>query len=120
MPNDRTISGFIASGEEITAKNWHNWYIKNTLMHLKMQQKKYTCKYKIKKAINLIDYDMVKNWVEDLIINKTFNGLYFKKAILMFLSEHSRTFYKLAISDEESLGIDGYVGDTPYSIKPYI
>lgn len=52
---------------------------------------------------------MVKNWVEDLIINKTFNGLYFKKAILMFLSEHSRTFYKLAISDEESLGIDGYV-----------
>ena len=26
--------------------------------------------------------------------------------------------YRLATPEEESQGIDGYVGDTPYSVKP--
>ncbi len=33
------------------------------------------------------------------------------------LAEKGSTF-RLATSAEESVGIDGYVGDTPYSVKP--
>ena len=36
----------------------------------------------LKEAIKLIDKKMIKNWVEDLVISKTFNGLYVQKAIL--------------------------------------
>ena len=32
--------------------------------------------------------------------------------------ERSETTWRLATPEEESAGIDGYVGDIPYSIKP--
>ena len=65
-----------------------------------------------------IDEGLVKDWVEDLVITKTFNGLYVQKAILTTLATRLNASFRLATPDEESLGIDGYVGDTPYSIKP--
>lgn len=57
-------------------------------------------------------------WVHDLVINKTFNGLYVQKAILASLAERKNETYRLACPSEESVGIDGFVGETPYSIKP--
>ena len=53
-----------------------------------------------------------------MIIHKTFNGLYVQKAILASLAERKEKTYRLATPDEESVGIDGYIGDVPYSIKP--
>ena len=61
---------------------------------------------------------MVQHWVEDLIINKTFNGMYVQKAILASLADLKDTDYRLATPDEEAKGIDGFVGSTPYSVKP--
>lgn len=61
---------------------------------------------------------MVREWVEDLVIVKTFNGLYVQKAILRKIAEMKGRNYRLATPEEESQGIDGYVGVIPYSIKP--
>ena len=72
----------------------------------------------LKEAIQLIDRDMVREWVEDLVIVKTFNGLYVQKAILRKIAEMKGRNYRLATPEEESQGIDGYVGVIPYSIKP--
>ena len=51
-------------------------------------------------------------------IAKTFNGMYVQKAILASLAERKGTTYRLATPEEESVGIDGYVGNVPYSVKP--
>ena len=72
----------------------------------------------LKDAIVLIDEEMVRSWVEDLVITKTYNGLYFQQAILEKLSVILKLPYRLATAEEESKGIDGYVGDTAYSVKP--
>ena len=72
----------------------------------------------LKNAIPLIDKEMVRAWVEDLIYCKTFNGMYVQKAILAFLAEKRGQSYRLAAPEEEAKGIDGYVGTTAYSIKP--
>ena len=61
---------------------------------------------------------MVRRWVEDLIVKKTFNGMYVQKAILTSLVELKKTDYRLASPEEEAKGIDGYVGDIAYSVKP--
>ena len=42
----------------------------------------------------------------------------YQKAILASLAERKGTTYRLATPDEESVGIDGYVDNTPYSVKP--
>lgn len=34
------------------------------------------------------------------------------------LAEKRGTTYRLATQEEESVGIDGYVGNIPYSVKP--
>ena len=110
---------FMASGKEITIENWQDWYEEKYPDALeKAADKIYGQVQNLKEAIKLIDREMVKHWVEDLVITKTFNGLYVQKAILASLAERQKTVYRLAVPDEESVGIDGYVGGVPYSIKP--
>ena len=61
---------------------------------------------------------MVRSWVEDLVLVKTFTGLRFQEAILRKLSEMKGCDYRLAEPYEESQGIDGFIGEEAYSIKP--
>ena len=44
--------------------------------------------------------------------------MYVQKAILASLAERKGTTYRLATPREEAVGIDGYVGNVPYSVKP--
>ena len=49
---------------------------------------------------------------------RTFAGLRFQEAILKKLSEIKGCDYRLAEPHEESQGIDRFVGEEAYSIKP--
>ena len=110
---------FMASSEEITIENWRKWYVERYPDAFeKATDKIYAQVQNLRNAIHLIDREMVEHWVEDLVITKTFNGLYVQKAILASLAERKGTAYRLATPDEESVGIDGYVGNVPYSVKP--
>lgn len=110
---------FMASETEITIENWRKWYVERYPDAFeKATDKIYAQVQNLRKAITLIDREMVEHWVEDLVIAKTFNGLYVQKAILASLAERKGTTYRLAAPDEESIGIDGYVGNVPYSVKP--
>lgn len=110
---------FTTCGDEITIENWRSWYLERYPDAFeKATDKIYTQVQNLKDAIQLIDREMVEHWVEDLVIAKTFNGLYVQKAILASLAERKGTTYRLATPDEESVGIDGYVDDVPYSVKP--
>ena len=73
---------------------------------------------KLQKAIELIDKDMVQEWAKDLILTKTFVGLCFQESILIKVASLKNANYRLATPQEESAGIDGYVGKNPVSIKP--
>ena len=69
-------------------------------------------------AVSKTDLTVVKSWVEDLVLVKTFAGLKFQEAILKKLAEIKGCDYRLAEPNEESQGIDGFVGQEAYSIKP--
>lgn len=73
---------------------------------------------KMRDAIQLIDEDLIRNWVKDLVLTKTFIGLKFQKSILITISLYKDTIYRSGTPEEESKGIDGYIGDIPVSIKP--
>ncbi len=110
---------FMNSCDEITIENWREWYSeRNPEAFEKATEKIYAQVQNLRNAIPLINKEMVKNWVEDLVINKTFNGLYVQKAILASLADKLGTTYRLATPEEESQGVDGYVGNTAYSVKP--
>lgn len=102
-----------------TIEEWEKWYIERHPEAIqKAAQKVKDMVENFKAVINFIDDEMIANWVKDLVIIKTFIGLKFQEAILSKIASLIRTTYKLASPEEESKGIDGYIGDQPVSIKP--
>ncbi len=71
-----------------------------------------------KTVLSQIDREMIENWVKDLVIIKTFIGLKFQEAILSKTAAIFNTAYKLSTPEDESKGIDDYIGNVPVSIKP--
>jgi hypothetical protein len=69
-------------------------------------------------AITVIDKPLVRKWVEDLVLTKTFTGFCFQESILKAIAERKWVKYRRATPEEESRFIDGYIGETPVSIKP--
>lgn len=110
---------FMSLCDDITIENWEEWYTEKYPDALdKATDKIYAQIQNLQSAIQLIDKTMVKKWVEDLVINKTFNGLYVQRVILAELAKIQQKTFRMATPDEESKGIDGFVGDIPYSVKP--
>jgi len=102
-----------------TYKEWRQWYLsKKPSAIADATQRIKTMVGNLRNAIALIDDNMIRAWVEDLVIAKSFTGLHFQQAILSRVAKMKRTTFRIAQPDEESKGIDGYIGQEKVSIKP--
>lgn len=102
-----------------TFKGWKEWYEKNYPDAIDKATVKVSAMIKqLKEAIDKINDDMVKDWVEDLVITKTAEGLVIQEIILKHIAEKLGKDWTKASPEEESKNIDGYIGDTPVQIKP--
>jgi len=72
---------------------------------------------RIKKNLNSLTKEDVYEWTKDLIIDKTFSGLQIQLDILEMMCNNND--YRLANSEEEAKGIDGFINGEPVSIKPH-
>jgi len=114
------MSELIQKFEGKTISEWEQWYLEKKPEAVKNATEKILQKLKeFKNSLNKFDQAMVEQWVRDLVIVKTFAGLRFQEAILKKGAEIKRTNYRLSEPDEESKGIDGYIGEIPVSIKPH-
>ncbi len=110
---------FCCETSTISIDNWQNWYLQSHPQAINDATNRiYAQMENLKEAIKLVDREMIQKWVEDLVITKTYNGLYVQKAILSKIADMKNQTYRLARPEEESLGIDGFIGNTPYSVKP--
>jgi len=102
-----------------TFGEWEKWYTKQKPEAIRNATEKILKTVEtLKTAISQVDRPMVEKWVRDLVVLKTFAGLRFQKAILKKGADIKKTGYRLAEPEEEKIGIDGYIGETPVSIKP--
>jgi len=99
--------------------DWVIWYQQQWPSGINNATEKiYSMVQNLQAAITLIDREMVEKWAKDLILTKTFVGLCFQESILKKVATLKNTSYRLATPEEESTGIDGYLGEKPISIKP--
>lgn len=113
------LSSLIQEFKGNNIDDWENWYLKKNPTAINDAVNKiYPMVEELKKSLAKIDKEMIENWVNDLVITKTFIGLKFQEAILKRISEELKTNYRLAFPNEESKGIDGVIGNQPVSIKP--
>jgi hypothetical protein len=69
-------------------------------------------------AFNQIDKKMVHEYLRDLVLFKTYEGFDIQEAILKKLGDMFDSKIHRADAEDESKGIDGYIGDQPVSVKP--
>jgi hypothetical protein len=113
------MSELIQEFEGQSYDEWVRWYV--NLYPGTIDQATdttYAMIQKMRHAMAGIDRTMVRRWIRELILTKTFAGLRFQESILKKIAEKNKTSYRLAHPDEESKGIDGYIGTKPVSIKP--
>ena len=102
-----------------TLEEWEEWYLKRYPDSIDKATKKILEMINnFRDAINQIDESLIRQWVKDLVIVKTFVGLRFQEAVLKKIAEKFRIEYRVSTPEEESKGIDGYVGNIPISLKP--
>jgi len=100
-------------------EEWEDWYLKRYPDSIDRATKKILEMINnFRDVISQIDENMIRQWVRDLVIVKTFIGLRFQEAVLKKIAEKFGTGYRLSTPEEESKGIDGYIGEIPISLKP--
>lgn len=104
---------------DLHSKSGKDWYLEKKPKAIENATDKIMAMIgNFKDALSKIDKEMISKWVEDLVIIKTFIGLRFQEAILKKGAEIKGTTYRLTLPEDESKGIDGYIGSAPVSIKP--
>lgn len=112
------MSELIQEFDGNTLDEWVKWYTeRNPNAISNATEKIYTTYEKMRDAFNAIDRQMIENWVKDLVYTKTYCGLKFQGAIIASIAKELGKTWRLANIEEESKGIDGYVGDKPLQIK---
>ncbi len=103
-------------------EDWRQFYFENYNGDENIEEatdKVFDMVVKMREAAEEIDREMVNRWVKDLILYKTYTGLgRNEEAILKKLSEEYDLPYELGTAEDESKGIDGYLGGQPVSVKP--
>lgn len=104
--------------DTVSMEGWREWYLDKYPNAIETATEKIFLQIEnLKEAIKLIDKELIRKWVEDLVLTKTYTGLYVQEAILAKLAQMQNEEYRLATPEEESKGIDGYVGNVAYSVK---
>ena len=112
------MSDLIQEFDGKTLDEWIEWYSARMPNAIDAATKKISSLMsEIKKAVELIDDELIENWVKDLVYNKTFCGLKVQQAILSFIASMYGKEWRLASKEEEAKGIDGFIGDSPVQIK---
>jgi hypothetical protein len=113
------MSDLIQIFEGETYGEWVTWYQAKYPDAINNATKKiYKMILNLKEAIAEIDEKMVKKWVADLTLTKTYVGLRFQETILKTIAESKGVPYRLASPADEAKGIDGFIGAQPVSVKP--
>lgn len=98
---------------------WEKWYLEKHPETIDVATERvFKMVELLKTSIAQIDKNTVRQWVEELVVVKTYSGLKFQEAILKKIASYKGVTYRLAIPNEEAQGIDGYIGEQPVSIKP--
>lgn len=113
------LSELIHKSPDKTFNGWKKWYVENYPDAIDKATAKVSGMVKqLQEAVSKIDDDLIHEWVEDLVITKTAQGIVIQEIILKYLAEKLGKEWKKSTPAEESKFIDGYIGDIPVQIKP--
>lgn len=115
------IGEFREAHPEGTFEDWVEFYFEEYDGEKRLEEsveKAYPMVEKMRDAFEQIDREMVRGYIRDLVLFKTYEGFDIQEVILRKLGNMYGVDVRRATATEESEGIDGYLGGQPVQIKP--
>lgn len=101
-----------------TLAGWIEWYDAEHPNAIDDATEKIFNKFvEMKDAMQLIDKELIREWVKDLVYTKTFCGLKVQEAVIATIADKLDSSYRLATPEEESRNIDGFIDNKPVQVK---
>ena len=114
------MSELIQEFDGHTLDEWKRWYDTRQPDAINRATEKIYAQFiKLKEAMALINESLIREWVKDLVYNKTFCGLKVQQAVISFIASEvvMEGNWRLANKEEEAQGIDGYINGKPVQVK---
>lgn len=116
------VKKFRSSGGS-TYEEWERWYLDKMRDAIdEATEKIWNILQRIKEVLEKLEKRHVREWVRDLVLVKTYEGLLLQSAILQRVARELGGECRPATPEEESRGIDGVIiledREIPVSIKP--
>ena len=115
------VEEFRQEHPEGTFEDWVNYYKEEYDGDDRLEEATemaYPMVEKMRKAFEQIDEEMTRQYLRDLVLFKTYEGFDIQEAVLKKLGEMYDVEVHRAEAQDESKGIDGYLGDQPVQVKP--
>lgn len=111
---------FTATGQPDTLENWEAfWFTKHTEEDLVWAANKLFSKVsEMPIDTTVITAELCRDYVEEVIFNKTHFGMGGESAAIRAAAEYFGLPFRFSNAEEESQGIDGWIGDKPVQVKP--
>ncbi|WP_440769352.1 MjaI family restriction endonuclease [Natronorubrum sp. DTA28] len=117
---DEILKEFEAEYPDGTFEDWVDYYDERYNGEVKVQRaakKTHDMVENMREAVDLITYGMVEQWVEDLILYKSYMGFDAREVIIPKLGNELQVGSRLANPEEMAEGISGYLGEQPIALR---
>jgi len=113
------MSDLIQEFDGETYEEWIRWYLHKNPESIDLAtDRTFEMIENMRRAMAWIDREMVRRWIAELILAKSYAGLRCQKSILKRIAETEKSSWRLATPEEETKGIDGFIGTRAVSIMP--
>lgn len=113
-------TSFLESGGR-SVEDWERWYYDNG-----GEQKLQKATDKLFEMLNKMPLDhkiftreLAQEYILDLVINKTHYGMSGEYHAVLAAAQYFGMKYRFSTAEEESQGIDAWIGDYPVQVKPH-
>jgi len=114
-----TWLAFMETGQPDTIENWEKFYIEQQ----GWEGIEWAANKLFDKAVNdmripWLNKELCRSYVEEVIFNKTHFGMGGETSAIKAAAKYFDMDYRFSTAEEESQGIDGWLGDYPVQVKP--
>lgn len=111
---------FRATGQPDTLEAWEAWYRNTQGMEGIDEATRRLCEMRDKMQLHHLSDELCRDYIEEVVFNKTHMGMGGESAAIQAAANYFKLPFSLSTTkQEESQGIDGYIGRVPVQVKPH-
>lgn len=78
----------------------------------------YSTMEKLRKALELVDKELVRHWVEEAVLKRAYAAWRIQETILKHIAKLQGKPFRQADDQESEAGIDGFIDECPFRVRP--